>query len=164
MASSTPCDEVARKKKAQSRAPPGLAIRVRRRSTVMIDASPAPSPQMTSRDGPPTATPPTATAAMACEKTEGIARYARILSDGRSPGSGRRTRLVGARPRRHRDPQHSQRALAGYAELKVRSQRDRETHAWFQGSHLFTRPLAAPDLAAAAQHVPDLVDRPMGHG
>src|SRR4029434_8558499 len=41
---------------------------------------------------------------------------------------------------------------------------NRETYAGLQGNHLFTRPLAAPDLAAAAQDVPDLVDGPMRHG
>src|SRR5436190_4969874 len=50
-----------------------------------------PSAQMVRRDGPATATPPTATAAIACEKTEGISRFERRLAPG-AAGVARRRR------------------------------------------------------------------------
>src|SRR5207253_9593955 len=60
-------------------------------------------------------------------------------------------------------PEHPERGVAERAELKVNALRDREAHARFERHHFLARSLPAPHLAAALEHVPDLLDRPVGH-
>ena len=71
--------------------------------------------------------------------------------------------LVLARPGRHRDAHHRQRALASRAELEMRAGRDGYAGAWAQRNRFLPLGLTPPHLALPGQDVPDLIHGVVGH-
>src|SRR2546426_7495025 len=94
--------------------------------------------------------------ASASARSRGSARHRR------RPRTTDDDRLALARPRRHRHAEHRERLVAEGAELEVSAQRHGQAHARPQPHDLLAGGLAAPHLAPAAQHVPELLDGPVG--